>query len=154
MKLRQATKSDLEQVFAWTLKIHQHEDDGSLNVHPEFETHLKAWIEEELGNRQCLYLLAETDDQQGLGFIGSHTVINDNGLLKDPLKGVIHLLWVDADYRNNGLAQTLVARVEDCFRELGVGYIECSYTACNQIGERFWAANGFQPVTITARKFI
>lgn len=149
--IRQASADDLPQVLVWTLALHQHEDDASLPMHPNFSDNLQRWLKLELENPNNLFLIAE-NQQQPAGFISARTVINDNGFLADPVKGVINLIWVDSQHRNQQIATQLLEQAELCLAAVGVTYIECSYTATNLLARQFWDNKNYFPAAVTARK--
>ncbi len=151
--LRQAKVIDIDIMTDFTLKLHQHEDDGTIEAHLNFHSNLKKWLSAELDNPNALFLIAEYE-QCPIGFIGATSVINDNGFLANPLKGVIQLLWISSEYRNKHIANQLVAEVEICFKEVGIGYVECSYTNTNKLANKFWDKQGYKGNSITARKFL
>ena len=150
---RQATINDLDIIAQYTFKLHQHEDDRIIAPHVDFLSNLKMWLSAELNNSRSLFLIAELDTIP-IGFIGATSIINDNGFLANPIKGVIQLLWVEENYRKNRIAKKLVDEVEQCFKSIGIEYVECTYTAQNTLANSFWEKRGYEKNSITARKFI
>lgn len=153
VEIRQATSKDLEQLTNWTLAIHFHEDDNSIPPHPELKQRLSKWLHSELVDNNGLFLIAEVECLS-VGFIYANSVINDNGFLASPIKGVIHLLWVDENYRCQKIAEKLTESIEACFKELAISYIECSFTDSNELAKLFWISQGFTPHSVTARKLL
>lgn len=149
--IRQANPRDIDVIFQYTIALHQHEDDGEIPPHKHFTINLKKWLLSELNNLASLFLIIE-DKRIPFGFIGATSIVNDNGFLESPVKGVIQLLWVDKDYRNKHAANMLLEEVEKCFRELGIQFSECSYTVSNSLAESFWTKNGYLKSSITNRK--
>ena len=151
--IRQAKIDDLPLLVEWTLKLHKHEDDGTLQTHPEFHTKITHWITLEIENPASLYLIAESNGN-AIGFLGASQVLNDNGFLLEPTKGIIQLLWIEAEWRKSGVADGLVSEVESCFRNIGVRYVECTFTSSNQLAKNFWSKKAYQNFSISARKFL
>ena len=149
--VRQAILEDLEQMTQWTLELHQHEDDGDLKMRPDFGSNLNKWLSQELTNANSLFLIAQSKGTP-VGFIFANSVINDNGFLLDPLKGIVHLLWVVKDYRKQHVAAKLLDETEKCFSTININYVECNYTANNQLARKFWDKKGYIQRSITARK--
>jgi len=152
-QIREATIEDLDIITQYTLALNQHEDDRLIPAHQDFEHNLKNWLALELKNSQSLFLLAEKNNR-AIGFIGASSVINDNGFLANPVKGLIQLLWVDNSVRRHNVAAKLVEEIELCFKQVGIEYIECSYTCINNVAKIFWDTLGYSGHSITARKFI
>jgi ribosomal protein S18 acetylase RimI-like enzyme len=153
VEIIQANTEDLDLITRWTTALHQHEDDGELPTHPHFSQNLKKWLELEINNNNTLFLIARID-QEPVGFIAGTSIINDNGLIAAPLKGFIQLLWIDENYRKNNIAQQLLQAIEDCFKSIGIAYIECQYTQKNQLANQFWQAQGYNKTAVVARKVI
>lgn len=151
--LREASESDLDIITQYTIKLHQHEDDNRIKPHQDFIVNLERWLSSELTNPRSLFLIA-TQDAVPVGFIGATSIINDNGFLASPMKGIIQLIWVEPDYRKQGLAELFVDEIEHCFKELGIEYVECSYTIKNVHAKHFWTKMNYEQNSITARKFM
>ena len=153
IELRQANSDDLEIIISFTHAIHLQEDDGKIPPHRNFTTNLKSWLALELENSLSLFLIAEVETKP-VGFIGATTVINDNGFLENPTKGVINLIWVNKENRRKHLAKKLVSTIENCFLENSVNLIECSFTQSNLLANKFWSNAGYEVHSLTARKII
>ncbi len=172
--VRAASLDDLDAITRFTAQLHEHEDNGELATHQKFFPRLKKWLRSELNDSKSLILIAETNLQtksqtgshtepqtgprhipkQTIGFISATSIINDNGFLQAPSKGVIQLLWVELNYRQQGVADSLVLSIENCFKNIGIKYVECTYTSNNSLAESYWQRNDYKKNSITARKFI
>jgi len=153
LDIRQATIDDLELLTQWTALLHRHEDDGVLKMHQHFLINLNKWLQAELNNSNNLFLIALSNGEPA-GFIFSASVINDNGFLESTLKGIVHLLWVDESFRKLNIAATLLDEVEKCLASIGISYVECNYTANNQLAKSFWDKKHYKQSSITARKIL
>ena len=74
--------------------------------------------------------------------------------MENPLKGEVNLLWVEDDYRKQKIAEKLLLETEKCLLSTGIKYIECHYTANNQLAKSFWGRKGYQQRAIIARKML
>lgn len=153
MNIRQCIYEDLDTIVRFTLKLHLHEQDNELLPHPKFESNIKRWITTELNNTNSLLLIAQ-DNQQPTAFIAATSIINDNGFLAEPIKGIIQLLWVEEPFRHLKIAENLLAQVEACFIESGIKYVECNYTASNGLAKSFWDKSGYHQISSTCRKLL
>jgi len=149
--IRQATTDDLAQIVLFTHAIHIQEDDKSIPPHKNFLTNLEKWLLLELKNPLSLLLIAEIKNKS-VGFISGSTVINDNGFLENPMKGIINLIWVEKEYRRKNIAQQLLINMEVCFKENSIALIEVSYTSKNMLAKKFWCSMDYDSYSITARK--
>ncbi len=153
LQIVQAIPEDLPLILKWTLSLYQHEDDGLLPAADNFEENLSKWLSQQVSAENCLILIAQQHNTPA-GFIAASSIINDNGFLKEALKGYIQLIWVDEEHRSQGIAQELLTAVEECFKSIGIHYVECSYIANNQLARNFWDKSGYKLVSETVRKFI
>lgn len=153
LNFRQATDLDIDKITQWTLLLHKHEDDNQLALHKDLKKNLKRWLSSEINNSNNLFIIAQYN-KKDVGFISASCIINDNGFLIDPIKGVVQLLWLENSVRRQGIASKLLEQVELCFLDLGIKYIECNYTVCNKQAEKFWDNHAFKPCSTTARKII
>lgn len=153
MNIRECTPDDLDTVTQYTLALHYHENETGIQPHPDLTDNLKRWLEAEIFSNNSLILIAEIDNKP-IGFICAATVINDNGLIAQPLKGVIQLLWIEPVYRKKKAAEELVKMVEICLQETGVTYVECSFVEGNSMAKNFWGNQGYQVSSMTCRKFL
>ena len=151
LHLRQASSSDLELLLKYTLELHQYEDDGQLKSNQSFHENLLHWLTNELNNPLSLYLIAEVD-KTPVGFIGATTLINDNGFLENPTKGLIQLIWIENAFRKNGIAKKLLSEIEKCFIENGIKYAEAVHTSVNPLAEKFWNQMGYRYHSSIVRK--
>lgn len=153
LNIRQANCQDLDLLVNWTYQLHLHEDDKKLAMHKDFKLNLSKWIQQQIDNPDCLFLIAEVEGNP-VGFISGSTIINDNGFLLAPIKGLINLLWVEVEYRKQQIAEKLVLEIEKCFASIGITYIECHYTANNNLAQSFWENKQYLQSSITARKIL
>ena len=89
-----------------------------------------------------------------IGFILAVSVVNDNGFLQFPIKGVIQLLWIEPKERKSGAAQQLLEQVNQCFISTDIHYVECSYTVKNILAKEFWNKQGYVETSTIARKIL
>ena len=61
--------------------------------------------------------------------------------------GFIHDLWVEEDYRHEGIARQMVTLAVERFREIGVPQIRLDTAAGNEAARALFAACGFRPST-------
>ncbi len=153
LSIRQAESDDLEQLHQWSLQLHQHEQPQILTPHSEFETRLKHWLENDLNSENSLTLIGELNSV-AVGFILGSIEMMPSGFTEQAIKGWIKLLWVDPEYRKQGVAKQLVSAIESCFKECHVHYVECHYTANNQLAQHYWQSVGYTPTTVTAGKIL
>ena len=61
--------------------------------------------------------------------------------------GFIHDLWVEENYRNEGIARQMVTLAIERFTEIGVAQIRLDTAAKNEVARKLVASCGFRPST-------
>ena len=64
----------------------------------------------------------------------------------------VHDLWVEAEYRKQGVARELVMQTVESFQNLGVKQIRLDTAAINEAARRLFASCGFRISTIEMLK--
>ena len=62
----------------------------------------------------------------------------------DGRRGHIYHLMVKPEYRKNGIAKKLLAKIEKCFEKEGIRKIFLVVFKDNNIGNNFWENNGYK----------
>ena len=159
IQFRTATQQDVNLLARWTLALHQHEK--STTYHPEielevsgdFNQQVNTWLAGLIDHERTLMMLAEIA-QQPVGMIFGYIASQPNQFTPYPCHGVIQTVWVEPDYRRQGIADKLVRGMETCMHDNNVPYIEIQFLPGNQHAEAFWQRQGYLPAHITSRKFI
>ena len=58
--------------------------------------------------------------------------------------GFVHDLWVEPDYRNEGIARQMTMLLIERFREIGVKQIRCDTAAPNDAARKLFTSCGFR----------
>ena len=62
--------------------------------------------------------------------------------------GFIHDLWVEEDYRHEGVARQLTTLAIEKFRDIGVAQVRLDTVAANESARALFAATGFRPSVV------
>lgn len=75
-------------------------------------------------------------------------------IVESPIREIGHIsqVYVVPEARRRGVAAALVAAAETMFRERGISWVQLSYQPSNRAAAASWAALGFAPFRVYARK--
>jgi len=154
--IRRATQDDLPTLSGWTLALQHYEAEhgrAMLPVVDDLPVHLQKWIHDLLSTPNALLLVAEQGSAP-LGFALGFLHTQPNPFTPFQSHGVIQLLWVDDEWRGQGIARDLVGQLVAVFKDAGAGYIEVQHIAANVPAASFWQDAGFDVCGVTRRKFL
>ena len=157
LNYRQATQDDLPVVLEWTLALMHHEQ-----IDPELELPLKANIKEQLNdwltnlvtNDNALFIIAEDPQGNARGGILGIIQLAANDFVDVAVYGLIQMVWVNSEYRKQGIASALVRYMEETFKTMDIPYCEIQYSESNIEAEAFWKKSGYARVSQTCRKML
>ena len=108
-------------------------------------------IEKTLGRMS--YLLAAQNENKTLGFAhGSLRFLPD--YLGGDLTGNITHIYVDKNYRGQGIAGAMLSELENWFLEKKVASVELEIVPDNENAKKFWLGIGYNKELIKFRKII
>lgn len=96
-------------------------------------------LADDAGRDDAVLLVGVAGDEV-VGFVQSYVVRG-----REPV-GEVDWLHVHPDHRGEGLGSELLAAVERALRDRGVDRIEARVLVANEVGGRFYADHGFDPV--------
>jgi RimJ/RimL family protein N-acetyltransferase len=146
MTIRPATPDDVAQVLPMVeklAKLHEAWDPAKYGYLPEPSKMYRSWLRSRATDPKSAFLVAEHAEGQIVGFIVG-TVEREIPIYRLEQFGFIHDLWVEENYRNEGMARQLVMRAVERFRELGMNQIRCDTAAPNEAARSLFARCGFR----------
>jgi ribosomal protein S18 acetylase RimI-like enzyme len=157
MSYRQATQDDLDILLAWTLRLMEHErveESLELPLKQDVSEQVSTWLSNLIENDNALIIIADDQGGKPLGGILGLVQLAANDFVDITVYGLIQMVWVDKDYRGQGIASSLVTYMEDTFKSLNIPYCEIQYSASNNEAKAFWVKTGYSTVSHTCRKFL
>ena len=146
--IRAASLADVPALLPMIEKIcalHQAWDAAKYGFLPEPGKRYKGWLRSQIKDDRSLVLVAET--QSGLvGFLIA-TEEQEIPIYQLQSFGFVHDLWVEPEYRQQGIAQGLVQRTIEHFRQIGVEQIRLDVAIANQVAMALFQSCGFRPST-------
>lgn len=88
---------------------------------------------------------------QVVGYVLGAVIDLQSDLFEYVDTGFIADVYVDPEYRRQGIARRLVETITRWFTEQGVRHVEWQVAAANTDGIRFWEALGGQAITVRMR---
>jgi ribosomal protein S18 acetylase RimI-like enzyme len=103
-----------------------------------------------VSNKLACVLKACSSSDNIIGTISGHTF--DRPTFRQSPIGVIYSLWVDENYRNQGIGQELLNRMELFLRSMGAKALQVGWDTSNQNASEWWQKRGYRPYETIAFK--
>jgi ribosomal protein S18 acetylase RimI-like enzyme len=154
MLIRSATSDDVPQVLPMVAKIcalHENWDTAKYGFLPYPEQRYEKWLTR-LANSsdRSVFLVAEDEGKLG-GFLVA-TVEREIPIYRLQEYAFIHDIWVEPEYRQNGVARQMVMLCVERFQKMEIHQIRLDTTAVNEAARRLFASCGFRISTIEMLK--
>jgi ribosomal protein S18 acetylase RimI-like enzyme len=154
MIVRTAKSEDIPAVVLMVQKIaefHQALDAGKYAVRKDVGEMYRRWLGERVPDARSVFLVAEQDVGSApdavVGFLIA-TVEREIPIYQLKEFGLIHDLWVDEEYRNEGLARQMVTLAIERFTEIGVAQIRLYAAWPNSPARTLFERCGFRPSSV------
>ena len=158
LHIREADENDLPILVTWCCRLAQHTQEATDDVYlrdldEDHEDHFEPLLATALSSAEQKLLVAELAGIP-VGFIKGE--LGKPFIPVSAIKqiGELSLCWVEPSARRHGVAQVLADNLETWFRQQGVSYVDVHYLVGNEEAESTWAALGFAPYRVFARKAI
>ncbi|MBF2029818.1 MAG: GNAT family N-acetyltransferase [Oscillatoriales cyanobacterium C42_A2020_001] len=154
MEIRSAHQSDVPRILPMIAKIcalHQAWDSAKYGFLPHPERLYEHWLSELIKNSQDICLVAEVSEPSEASKLVAFliaTVESEIPIYHLQEFGFIHDLWVEEDYRQEGIAHQLVLRAIAHFSHRGVQQIRLDTAIANESARKLFSSCGFRPSTI------
>ncbi|NDJ22705.1 GNAT family N-acetyltransferase [Nostoc sp. B(2019)] len=149
MLIRPATTADVPAVLPMVAKIcalHESWDSAKYGFLPDPEQRYEQWLRRLANNERSVFLVSE-DERQLVAFLVA-TVEREIPIYHLQEFAFIHDIWVEPEYRQNGVARQMVMLSVERFNQMGVKQIRLDTAAVNEAARRLFASCGFRFSTI------
>ena len=157
MLLRPATPDDVPQVLPMVAKIaalHESWDAAKYGYRENVPEMYRAWLTSRAKDRNSVFLVAECDVDMPakastpnlVGFLVA-TLEHEIPIYRLERFGFIHDLWVEPDYRHEGIGRQMTMLAIEKFREMGATQIRLDTAAKNDAARALFALCGFREST-------
>ncbi|WYL98799.1 MAG: GNAT family N-acetyltransferase [Gloeotrichia echinulata CP02] len=149
MLIRSATLADVPAVLPMVAKIcalHETWDSAKYGFIPHLEQRYENWLGRLVHNDRSVFVVAE---DQGLlvGFIVA-TVEREIPIYRLQEFAFIQDIWVEPEYRQQGVAKQMVMLTVERCQQIGVPQIRLDTAAVNEAARRLFASCGFRISTV------
>jgi ribosomal protein S18 acetylase RimI-like enzyme len=155
MNIRPATPADVPIVAKMVdqlAAVHEGWDAVRYDYKRDVGDMYRRWLATRADDPKSVFLVAE---HERLMAEAPHLVGFIVGTIEKPIPiyrienfGFIHDLWVDEQYRNEGLGRQMTMLAVEKFREMGVKQVRLETAAANDVARKLFESCGFRTATV------
>ena len=145
MQIRPATPADVPAVLPMVAKIatlHESWDPAKYGYKANATEMYRSWLATRADDPRSVFLVAERESRLVAFLIA--TVERELPIYRLDQFGFIHDLWVEPEYRNEGIARQMTMLAIEKFRELGVKQVRLDTAEKNDAARALFASSGFR----------
>ncbi len=145
MEIRPATPADVAAVVPMVLQLcelHRSWDRAKYDFLDGIEEMYRSWLKSRTNDPRAVFLVADRQGQAVAFLIG--TVEHEIPIYRLSEYGFIHDLWVEPEYRNEGIARQMVMQAVEQFRTIGVKQIRLDTAMPNEAARKLFESCGFR----------
>ena len=154
MTVRPATTADVPFVLPMVEKLaalHEQWDAVRYDYKPRPSEMYRRWLTERATDPRSVFLVADhqrllTDVPFLVGFLIG-TVESNIPIYRTPQYGFLHDVWVEEDYRHEGLGRQMTMLAIERFRDLGMKQVRLETAGCNDPARKLFESCGFRLAT-------
>jgi ribosomal protein S18 acetylase RimI-like enzyme len=150
MDIRPATPDDVPAVLPMvrkTCELHARWDPDKYGFDGAIEERYRGWLTTRARDPRSVFLVADREGRGPVAFLVA-TVEHEIPIYRLKEYGFVHELWVEEDYRNEGLGRQLTMTAVERFRELGVQQVRLDTAAPNDVARKLFETCGFRPFAV------
>jgi ribosomal protein S18 acetylase RimI-like enzyme len=148
MEIRSATVDDVDGVLPMVrklLELHAKWDEARFAARPGVIEGYRGWLLSRTSDPRSVFLVAQPREALAGFLIG--TVEGSIPIYRVAEFGFIHDLWVEPEYRNEGLARSMTLLALERFKSIGVTQVRLETAVANEVGRSLFASCGFRVST-------
>lgn len=153
MTIRPATATDVPAVLPMVAKVcalHEQWDQAKYGFRDNPQEMYRSWLIARATDPRAVFLVADRADKmlQDVPFLVGFliaTAEREIPIYRLNEYGFIHDVWVEPEYRNEGIGRQMVMLAIERFREMGVPQVRLDTAAPNEIARELFRACGFRP---------
>jgi ribosomal protein S18 acetylase RimI-like enzyme len=146
MDIRPATAADVPAVVPMVERLAQflaERDRAKYEPLPQLGDMYRSWLATRAADPRSVFLVAEREPSRLAGFLIG-TVEREIPIYRLNEYGFIHDVWVEPEYRNEGLARQMVTLAAERFREIGVRQVRLDVLVGNAPAQALFESCGFR----------
>ncbi|MEH1904375.1 MAG: GNAT family N-acetyltransferase [Nostoc sp.] len=145
MLIRPATTTDVPAVLPMVAKIcglHESWDSAKYGFLAHPEQRYERWLTRLATSDRSVFLVSENEGQL-VAFLVA-TVEREIPIYRLEEFAFIHDIWVEPEYRQNGIARQMVMLSVERFHQMGIKQIRLDTAVANEASRRLFASCGFR----------
>jgi ribosomal protein S18 acetylase RimI-like enzyme len=146
MEIRSARTDDVDAVLPMVGKIcalHESWDPAKFDFVANVPEMYRGWLTARAGDPRSVFLVAAVPQRLAGFLIG--TVEGSIPIYRIKEFGFIHDLWVEEDYRHEGIGRQLAIAAVERFAAMGVKQVRLDTAAVNEAARLLFTTCGFRP---------
>jgi ribosomal protein S18 acetylase RimI-like enzyme len=146
MEIRPATPGDVPAVLPMVEKVsalHERWDAAKYPFLPGIAGMYDGWLRSLAKNKRGVFLVAEGSGGKIAGFVVG-TVEREIPIYRLEEFGFIHDLWVEEEYRHEGIGRQLVMLAVEKFKEMGMKQVRLDTAMKNEEARKLFEGCGFR----------
>jgi ribosomal protein S18 acetylase RimI-like enzyme len=146
MTIRPATPDDVPAVLPMVGKLAELHESWDAAKYPYLTNAAemyRGWMRARANDARSVFLVAEREEAKIVGFLIG-TVEREIPIYRLDEFGFIHDLWVDPEYRHEGVARQMVMLAIERFKNIGAKQIRLDTAAPNEAARKLFASCGFR----------
>jgi ribosomal protein S18 acetylase RimI-like enzyme len=146
MDIRPATPDDVDAVVPMVERLTAflaERDRAKYEPLPHVGEMYRSWLKARAKDPRAVFLVAERSPGHVVGFLIG-TVEREIPIYRLEEYGFIHDVWVEPDYRNEGLARQMATLAAERFRGIGVRQVRLDVLVSNTPAQNLFASCGFR----------
>jgi ribosomal protein S18 acetylase RimI-like enzyme len=155
MTIRPATPADVPAVLPMVTKLaalHERWDAARYDYKPNTAEMYRRWLTARSEDPNSVFLVADHDRLMQdvpilVGFIIG-TVEAPIPIYRIDKFGYIHDLWIEEDYRNEGLARQMTMLAMEKFKAIGVKQVRLETATANEAARKLFTSCGFRAASV------
>lgn len=153
INIRPATMEEIDSVCAlWQqLETSKKQQPFGGDKEDEIQERTHNLVAHSITSDTAISLVAESNDQL-IATLSAY--IYEKPAVQLPNVAVLYSLWVEPEYRREGIAQSLLASAEQTLKNMGAQSLQVAWDSGNLPAEQFWQQAGFTPYEVIASKIL
>jgi ribosomal protein S18 acetylase RimI-like enzyme len=145
MEIRPATAADVPGVLPMVAKIcalHESWDPSKYGFLPNPQEKYRRWLTSRAADPRSVFLVAEREARLIAFLIGD--IEHEIPIYRLQEFAFIHDIWVEEEYRHEGIARQMVMLAVERFKSTGITQIRLDTAANNDPARKLFASCGFR----------
>jgi ribosomal protein S18 acetylase RimI-like enzyme len=150
MVIRPATPADVPAVVPMVRKLcelHRNWDRAKYDFVDGIDEMYRSWLTSRAADPRAVFLVADREGRGPVGFLIG-TAEREIPIYRLAEYGFVHDLWVEEEYRHEGVARQMVMQAVEAFRQIGVRQVRLDTAMPNEAARRLFESCGFRPDSV------